>query len=100
MKDSCLQNSNSSLKIYSCEAFKPKDHCIGVLEVKNEEKMSLSNLSTSIDGQYFVACGVQTPTISNYEKMDEDQLKCLPYFKNYLKGCPSKVIIKIFCFEI
>lgn len=86
--------------MYSCEELKPKDQCIGVLEVKNKEIMSYSNVSSSIDGQYFVACGIQTPTINNYEKMDADQLKCLPYFQNYLKGCPSKVSIKIFYFEV
>lgn len=99
MKDS-LQNSNSSLKMYSCKAFKPKDQCIGVLEVKNKEIMSYSNVSSSIDGQYFVACGVQTPTINNYEKMEGDQLKFLPYCQNYLKGCPSKVNMNFFYFEI
>jgi len=59
----------------------------------NEEN-KIKDLSNSINGQRFVASGTQVP-INNYTKMNEDQLKTLPYFKNYKKGIPSKVNIKI-----
>lgn len=78
--------------MYSCTTSKRKEQCIGVLEVKNEEKISPLNVSSSIDGQRFVACGTQATTNNYNNKMNEDQLKCLPYYHNYLKGNPSKVI--------
>lgn len=62
--------------------------------MKSEEN-KLKDLSSSINGQRFVASGTQVP-INNYTKINEDQLKTLPYFHNYKKGIPSKVYIKIF----
>jgi len=59
----------------------------------NKEK-KIKDLSSSIKNQRFVASGTQFP-INNYTKMNEDQLKTLPYFQNYQKGIPSKVNIKI-----
>lgn len=60
-----------------------------MLELANEED-KINNFSNSIHGQRFVANNTQVP-INNYTKMNEDQLKTLPYFKNYQKGIPSKV---------
>jgi len=54
-----------------------------------------SNLSSSIDGQRFVASGTQIP-INNYKKINKDELTTLPYFQNYQKGIPSKVSNNIF----
>ncbi|XP_015374385.1 PREDICTED: RNA-binding protein 41-like, partial [Diuraphis noxia] len=82
--------TNSGLKLYSCEASKRTEQCIGVLEMKNEEN-KIKDLSSSINGQRFVASGTQVPA-NNYTKMNEDQLKTLPYFQNYKKGIPSKVL--------
>jgi hypothetical protein len=82
----------SSLKMYTCEASKYKEQCIGVIDIKNEEEKILHNSSNSIDGQRFVARGTNVP-INNYLKMNEDQLKSFPYFQNYQKGIPSKVNI-------
>lgn len=79
---------NSGLKKYTCELPKHTEQCIGVIEIHNNEKISIS--SNSINGQRFVAVNTQVP-INNYNKMNEDQLKTLPYFKNYQKGIPSKV---------
>lgn len=83
---------SSNLKVYTCEAYKHKEQCIGVIEIKNEEKNMLDYSSNSINGQRFVACGTQSP-INNYIKMNRDQLKTLPHFQNYQKGMPSKVSI-------
>lgn len=33
--------------------------------------------------------------MNNYNKMSEDEIKTLPYFKNYQKGIPSKVSVGI-----
>lgn len=78
--------------MYTCEASKRKEQCIGVIEIKNKEKEMLNNSLNSIDGQRFVASGTQVP-INNYIKMNEDQLKTFPHFQNYQKGIPSKVSI-------
>lgn len=59
----------------------------------NEEN-KITDLSSSIKSQRFVASGIQVP-INNYTKINEDQLKTIPYFQNYQKGIPSKVNIKI-----
>lgn len=85
---------NSGLKLYSCEASKRTELCIGVLEMINE-KNKVDDISSSINGQRFVASGTQIP-INNYTKINEDQLKSLSYFQNYQKGIPSKVNIKMF----
>jgi len=79
--------------LYTCEASKRTEQCIGVLELINEEK-KIKDLSSSIKSQRFVASGTQVP-INNYTKINEDQLKTIPYFQNYQKGIPSKVSIKI-----
>lgn len=83
---------SSKLKIYTHEASKHKEQCIGVINIKNEEEKILNNFSNSIDSQRFVACGTTIP-LNNYLKMNEDQLKSIPYFQNYQKGLPSKVNI-------
>lgn len=89
----------SDLKVFSCATSKRKDQCIGVLEVKNKEKISPLIVSSPIDGQRFVACGTQATSNNYSNKMSEDQLKSLPYYQNYLKGNPSKVIFNI-CFAL
>lgn len=89
----------SDLKVYSCATSKCKDQCIGVLEVKNKEIISPLIKSSPIDGQRFVACGTQATSNNYNNKMKEDQLKSLPYYQNYLKGNPSKVIFNI-CFAL
>lgn len=78
--------------MYTCKISKRTEQCIGVLEIKSEEQLPASNSLNSINGQRFVACGTQVP-INNYSKMNEDQLKSLPYYQTYHKGIPSKVSI-------
>ncbi|XP_025192443.1 nucleolin-like [Melanaphis sacchari] len=82
--------SNSDLKLYTCEASKRTEQCIGVLEIANEEN-KVNNFSSSINGQRFVANCTQVP-INNYTKMSKDKLKTLSYFQNYQKGIPSKIL--------
>lgn len=79
--------------MYTCEESKRTEQCIGVLEIKSEETLLPSQSLNSINGQRFVACGTQVP-INNYNKMNEDELKTLPYYKTYHKGIPSKVSIQ------
>lgn len=88
---------NPGLKVYTCETSKRTEQCIGVIEIKTKGKLSSTNLSNSIDGQCFVASGIDVP-INNYNKMNENQLQDLPCFKNYQRGIPSKVCIGIFIF--
>ncbi|XP_022165080.1 RNA-binding protein 41-like [Myzus persicae] len=88
LKEDCT--ANSGLKLYTCEASKRTEQCIGVIEMINE-KNKMNDLSSSINGQRFVASGTPVP-INDYTKMNEDQLKTLPHFKNYQKGIPSKVL--------
>ncbi|XP_027845680.2 uncharacterized protein LOC114126021 [Aphis gossypii] len=88
LREDCA--ANSGLKLYTCETSKRTEQCIGVLELANEED-KINNFSNSIHGQRFVANNTQVP-INNYTKMNEDQLKTLPYFKNYQKGIPSKIL--------
>ncbi|VVC35837.1 Hypothetical protein CINCED_3A023121 [Cinara cedri] len=83
-------NMSSGLKTYTCETSRLADQCIGVLKIKKPS----SQFSNYIDGQRFVASGTQILT-NNYIKMNEDELKNLPFFKNYQKGIPSKVSIAI-----
>lgn len=85
----------SGLKVYTCETSKRTEQCIGIIELKNKQKTSSTNLSNSINGQRFVASGTQIP-INNYKKMNEDELSIVPYFQNYQKGIPSKVSNNIF----
>lgn len=79
--------------MYTCEIPKRTEQCIGVLKIKSEEELLASNSLNSINGQRFVACGTQV-TIHNYNKMNEDELKSLPYYQNYHRGIPSKVSIQ------
>lgn len=90
LKEDVQSLANSGLKLYTCEASKRTEQCIGVLELINEEK-KIKDLSSSIKSQRFVASGTQVP-INNYTKINEDQLKTIPYFQNYQKGIPSKVL--------
>lgn len=86
---------NSDLKIYTCETSNRTEQCIGVIELKSKEKLSLTKLLN--DGQRFVANGIEVP-INNYNKMNKDQLQNLPYFQNYQRGIPSKVSMSSFVF--
>ncbi|XP_026808678.1 RNA-binding protein 41-like [Rhopalosiphum maidis] len=88
LKEDCT--AKSGLKLYTCDASKRTEQCIGVLEMANE-KNKINDFSSSINGQRFVANCTQVP-INNYTKMNEDQLKTLPYFQNYQKGIPSKIL--------
>lgn len=86
MKEDCPVNSG--LKIFTCEPYKRREQCIGLLELKDEKNISSS--SSSINGQRFVASSTHVP-INNFKKLNPDELKTLPYFQNYHKGIPSKV---------
>lgn len=81
---------NSGLKMYTCKLPKQTEQCIGVLKMSNNEKTLIS--SNSLNGQRFVAVDAQVPK-NNYNKMNEEQLKTLHYYKNYQRGTPSKVSI-------
>lgn len=79
---------NFGLKMHTCELPKRTEQCIGILKMQNDEHKKIN--SSFIDGERFVASNTQVP-INNYNKINIEQLKTLPYFQNYHKGIPSKV---------
>lgn len=89
MKEDCVINSD--LKVYTCESSKRKEECIGILKLTNEDKMSSSQVSSSIEGQPFVACSSFQPPENCFIKIGEEEFKKSPFFQNYKKGNPSKV---------